>query len=113
VGAIVNAVAFSPDGKRIAAADGRGRVSVWDIESGRPVLSPIQRHRDAATDLAFHPEGRWLVSVGRAGDVVAWDLDPDSWRAASCRVAGRDLAPEEWRAAVGEEFPYVPQCGSP
>jgi WD40 repeat protein len=114
VGADVVSVAFSGDGLLVAAGDGRGRVSVWDIDSGQPLLSPTERHDNAVSGLAFHPDGRWLVSLGRDGRVFAWDLDPDAWLRRSCSVASSfELTDEEWTGVVHTSVERSPLCGEP
>ena len=35
----VNSVAFSPDGKILAAGDGNGRTYLWSAAAGKPILS--------------------------------------------------------------------------
>jgi dipeptidyl aminopeptidase/acylaminoacyl peptidase len=76
----VSAVAFSPDGKRLAAAgleDGIG--SLWDVSGlgkssrGEPSLLHALPCPPLMCDLAFSPDGRRLAGVSR--DLVKmWDV---------------------------------------
>jgi WD40 repeat protein len=55
---IPRSAAFSPDGARLYSA-GDGRVIVWDVASGKPLMewdSPTAGH------VALSPNGRWLAS---------------------------------------------------
>ncbi|MGH7325548.1 MAG: TIR domain-containing protein [Candidatus Rokuibacteriota bacterium] len=52
-------LAFSPDGVRIAYADGHGRVQLLDAQTGEPVRS-LEGDRQAAS-LTFSPNGAFLV----------------------------------------------------
>ncbi|HZT82779.1 MAG TPA: hypothetical protein VFA26_21290 [Gemmataceae bacterium] len=58
----VAAVAFSPDGKLLAAGS-YGLVAVWDLETGRPakVLTAVL---GAVNDLRFSPDGKLLAVAG-------------------------------------------------
>ncbi len=77
---IFGTVAFSPDGKRVAALDLRGEdVRVWTPASGR--LRPLALKRPAAA-LTFTPDGRSVAVGGKDGDVAFLPLgtsepDPD------------------------------------
>ncbi len=68
----VNAVAFSPDGRRFVAGDQQRTAVVWDIVTGKKVCS-FQRHKGAIQALAFDPLGRRVVSCGDEATVRLWD----------------------------------------
>jgi WD40 repeat protein len=70
----VNAVAFSPDGWRLASA-AYGVVRLWDPASGAE-QAPLTGHDNVVTAVAFSPDGRWLASAGREGIVWLWDGKP-------------------------------------
>ena len=74
----VNDIAFSPDGKRLAAAS-ETVAGVCSVETCQVESSELP-HRDRVNTLAFSPNGKTLaVGVGgpiqgKIGDVVLWDL---------------------------------------
>ncbi|MBK8252040.1 MAG: WD40 repeat domain-containing protein [Polyangiaceae bacterium] len=66
-------LAYSADGKRIAAA-GSTAVYVADAESCKPVL-PSEGHRDEVRALSVSPDGKLIVTGDTEGFVVVWDRD--------------------------------------
>ena len=56
----VTSVAFNPDGSTFASSDLRGKVILWDAESGQ--RKAIFTGTDAAWNIAFSPDGRTLAS---------------------------------------------------
>ena len=66
---LVSVVAFSPDGKLLAAGDEFGTVRIWDLVK-RQELATFMGHKDIVTSLAFTPDSRSLASGGGARDAA-------------------------------------------
>src|SRR5262249_25968298 len=100
-------VAFSPDGKRLAADGPDHDVRIWDLRdpSAAPVALPAPGR---VFSVAFSPDGTRLVSGGEGG-MQTWTL----WSAAAddlCKRVWRNLSTEEWRRYIGEDIPYERTC---
>ena len=68
----VIALAFSPDGARIAAASPRGAVSLFETASGKPIFT-LSGPGLPVWSLAFTPDGRHLLTGGGDRLVRRWD----------------------------------------
>src|SRR5262249_7800620 len=69
-----SALAFSPDGTRLALASidsGEGKGKVWDAHTGQETLNLKASGRNRA----FSPDGHRLASVGDKG-LTIWDATP-------------------------------------
>lgn len=64
-------VAFSPDGKRLAAGSRNYSLKVWDAASGREVLHIAGAGSDII-DVGFSPDGKWLAASDRNGAKI-WE----------------------------------------
>jgi len=65
-------MAFSPDGKTVAAG-GRDRVvRLWDVESGKP-LDELKGHPGTLRALTFSPDGKLLASGDLRLHFIIWD----------------------------------------
>src|SRR5204863_1937039 len=67
----VRGVAYSPDGRHLAAACYNGSVQVWELATGKVVTHPV--HGNPAAAVAFCPDGRGLASADNAGMVYVYD----------------------------------------
>jgi WD40 repeat protein len=108
---LVLGVAFSPDGRRLAAVTGNpiadrplsGRVAVWDVSSGKEVLS-FTPEGGLTSVIAFHPtDGNLLAAGAWAGQLGLYDATTGKMRrrlpaapgllnALAFRPDGRELA---------------------
>ncbi|PIM69169.1 hypothetical protein CTU88_29670 [Streptomyces sp. JV178] len=80
----IGAIAFAPDGSRLAAGDWTGRVALWDgglrHRAGilrnvfRAPLDPSSDSAESITALAFSPDGKTLAVGGDQGTLQLWDI---------------------------------------
>jgi RNA polymerase sigma factor (sigma-70 family) len=73
VAAGVSVVAFSPDGRLVAAGDGKGTTFVWEADSGKPVRQ-VHGEGNYVHALAFSPDGGALVTAVPNGPPGVWDV---------------------------------------
>lgn len=67
------AIAFSPDGARLATCSYDKLVKLWDVASGKEISS-LKDHTDAVFSLAFSPDGKRLASGSADRTVKIWDV---------------------------------------
>jgi WD40 repeat protein/class 3 adenylate cyclase len=107
VGAVVNAVAFSPRGYVLGTGSADGAVRLWDVADpahSRLLSQPLAGSGGGAVDsVAFSPDGQTLASGDADGEVRLWDVaDP-----AHSRLLGLILA-----GGVGAVFSSVASISS-
>jgi WD40 repeat protein len=68
---IAGAIAYSPDGRRIAKGSSGGTISVRDARSGAKV-SRLRGHAAAVRSVSFSPDGRLIASGSDDNTVRVW-----------------------------------------
>lgn len=67
-------VGFHPDGSLLSTCGLDGGVRVWDLRSGRAVMTMTTAHADDVLGIEFRHDGRVLASCGADNVVRIWDL---------------------------------------
>jgi WD40 repeat protein len=69
---VVQALAFSPDGKLLAVGGGDSQIHLFSVPDGKYVRS-CAGHTSSVTGLQFHPGGAVLVSSSRDRTLKLWN----------------------------------------
>ncbi len=108
----VEALAFSPDGRRVAVVtevgdDAPGEVKIWELAGGR-LSADLKGHEDGVNCVAISPDGATLATGDRKGNIRLWDVaagkpkgviaraHKDSVRALTFTPDGRLLVSGSW-----------------
>ncbi len=67
----VTALAFSPDGKTLAAGGADGQIYLFNVADGK-FIRALAGHTSAITSVAFHPTGTLLVSASKDRTLRLW-----------------------------------------
>lgn len=73
----VRSVAFSPDGRLVAAGDESGRAALWDLATpGTPrEAGGDAGHKDYVRGVAFSPDGKVLATASEDNTVMLWNVE--------------------------------------
>ena len=71
----VLALAYSPDGRLLAASEGypNGTVAVWDLVAPKVPIAEWKTDMHVV-GLAFHPDGKRVATSGVDGAVKVWNV---------------------------------------
>src|SRR5262249_15938420 len=99
-GTRVRALAFSPDGRWLAAGMRTGEINFWDTENHRHIVR--KAHLDEVKGVAFKSDGKTLFSCSKDKTLKVWSTPEwaEVWsfqlgnyrQAVACDVQGRMLA---------------------
>jgi len=94
-GSWLYALAFSADGRRLAAGAADGKVLLWDVR-GTAAPAVLTGHASQVPAVAFGPHGDTLATGGNDFTVRLWDTRLDSVAARVCESAYPRITRTEW-----------------
>jgi WD40 repeat protein len=89
------AVALSPDGKTVAAAEGNG-INLWDVESGTK-RAALEGHQGMVWSVAFSPDGALLLSGSKDKTARFWNP-----------TTGQEIAAFDWEVGSIQQVAFAP-----
>lgn len=111
------AIAFSPNGKWLAAVGLLDPLTVWEVSSGREIM--VARSALAQSAVSFLPDGATLACGSQDGTVTLWDANTGTCLSRDKEPAGRiaaiEFSPVEDRLAcvAGDDATYVWHLSDP
>jgi WD40 repeat protein/serine/threonine protein kinase len=102
-----NCAIFSPDGKRVAAGDESGNVSVWNATTGKRLFA-VREHSRIVRRVAYNADGNLLASAGYDGLIKVQEAatGKELFALGVNKQLIHDLAfsrDGKWLASVGED----------
>ena len=85
-------IAFSPDGRTVAAGTQAGDILLWDLFGEMPIAR-LPGHQADVLSVSFSPDGRRLVSGSNDNTMLVWDVS--RWTNRGGGKPTTPLAPEE------------------
>ena len=73
----VTALAYAPDGERLATVSEDSTGRIWDAKTGQMVWV-LSGHEEALSAVVFSPDGRWISTSSYDGTIRIWDNNTGS-----------------------------------
>src|SRR5262249_2039377 len=90
--ALVDGLAFAPDGSTLASASWDGAVKLWEVASAR-LQQTLSRHTNRVGRVVWSPDGHILASAGCDQTIWLWSVGQYIDRAA---LRGHSAAVTAW-----------------
>lgn len=68
----IEKILFDPSGRWIISSGDDQLVILWDIQTGKQVMS-YAHHNSKVVDFDLHPSEPWVVSLDEAGQIYTWE----------------------------------------
>ncbi|KAF8599427.1 WD40 repeat-like protein [Ceratobasidium sp. AG-I] len=104
----IASAALSSDGKLIVSSSYDHTVSVWEAETGQPLMAPLRGHAGIVYSAAFSPDSRLIVSGSADKSIRIWDLEKgleliSPLRGHSAQVSSVSFSPDGLRIVSGSD----------
>ena len=69
----ISSLVFDPHEKYIATDSANSTIKIWEIASGKNVMTMSRKSKSSYMDIAYSPNGKYIASVSRDTIVSIWD----------------------------------------
>ncbi|MDT0548390.1 helix-turn-helix domain-containing protein [Streptomyces sp. DSM 41529] len=106
---LISAMAFSRDGRVLAAAGEDGGIRLWDTESHLQLGPTLSTQGDRILSLAFGRDGDTLYAAGSRVPLHTYPIAPGGVAEEVCRRVQGQPSTAQWRALM-PDLPYRNPC---
>jgi hypothetical protein len=94
---------IAPDGRTFADTDAKGKLVVYEMASGKPLLC-LSCPGSEDVILTYSPDVQRLLTGQPGGAGLIWDLSPQGWQAPAAKPNAKELQ-QCWEDLNGEDGP--------
>ena len=102
----VTALALSPDGRTLAVGGDSGALQLWDATTQQPLGGPLTTPGEKIHTLAFSPDSTTLYAGSAHVPLQRYTLAPAQVVTHVCARVGATLIPAQWHTYI----PDAPDC---
>jgi len=93
--AVIRSLAWSPDGKMLASADGDQVVRIWEVTTGNLSTELADNGGDLVTAVNWSPDGSMLAMAKLDGEVAIWSASP--WKIKTSFHESAEISYIDWQ----------------